>query len=131
MAADQRAKVMVYVSPDVQGFYMSRQSLEQLKVISHNFPLPGEMASQGQCASVSSVKESENIAADCGCLKRRQPPSRPDSLPMDTTPENISAIKKWLINRFSSSTFNKCTHQPLPFIKDEPMRLHVDKDAKP
>ena len=131
MAADQRAKVMVYVSPNVQGFYMSRQSLEQLKVISHNFPLPGEMATQDQCAGVLSIKESENIAADCGCLKRKQPPPRPDSLPMEVTPENVPAMKKWLINRFSSSTFNKCTHQPLPFIKDKPMRLHVDKDAHP
>ena len=130
-AADQIANVMVYVSPDVRGFYMSRQCLKQLGVISRNFPLPGEMLSRSENAGVHSFAEGGEVIADCGCLKRTKPPKRPEVLPMECIPENIPAMKNWLVNKFASSTFNRCTHQPLPFIKAEPMRFHVDKNAKP
>ena len=50
---------------------------------------------------------------------------------MPCTPDNIDRMKVWLIERYAASTFNKCTHQPLPFIKAEPIKLHVDENAKP
>lgn len=93
-AAGQIAKVMVYVSPDVKGLFLSRQCLKQLNVISPNFPLPCEMINCYDATSVSSIVESSDVTANCGCLKRTQPPSRPLALPMECTPENIPAMKK-------------------------------------
>ena len=40
-------------------------------------------------------------------------------------------MKKWLIDRFASSTFNKYPYQQLTGMTGPPMRIHVDPDAKP
>ena len=40
-------------------------------------------------------------------------------------------MKEWLVDRYAASTFNKCTHHPLPFTKTEPMKLHTDENAIP
>ena len=144
-ASDQVTHVMVYVSPDVQGMYFSKQCLKELGVISEKFPCAGEMSNisaVGQYTpdnlSHSGSGTGENVGqvcanstAVCGCLLRQSPPTRPSQLPFSCTAENIDRMKKWLIDRYAASTFNKCTHQPLPFIKAEPMKLHTDENVMP
>ena len=40
-------------------------------------------------------------------------------------------IKAWILDRYASSTFNTCKHQPLPKMKSEPLRLFVDPKVQP
>ena len=40
-------------------------------------------------------------------------------------------MKKWLLDRFKSSTFNKCTHQVLPEMKGPPLEIHLKNEATP
>ena len=40
-------------------------------------------------------------------------------------------MKAWLLGTYAASTFNKCTHKPLPFIKANTICLHVDPEATP
>ena len=40
-------------------------------------------------------------------------------------------MKEWLINRFSSFTFNTSPHQPLIGMTGPDIKLHVDPSAKP
>ena len=40
-------------------------------------------------------------------------------------------MRTWLLEYFASSTFNCCTHQPLPMMRAEPIRIHVDSNAVP
>lgn len=47
------------------------------------------------------------------------------------TTENISAMKEWLIQQYSASTINQCTHQPLPGMVDPDISLHFDVNATP
>ena len=54
---DQSTKAMVYVSPDVQGLYVSKQCLKELNVVSKHFPLPGEHS------EVSTVHENSDGAS--------------------------------------------------------------------
>ena len=148
-ASGQTTHAMVYVSPDVQGFYISKQCLTELGCLSRSFPCAGEIERLESAAIIGSeINYNDEIRAappfqaekksfqaekkaKCGCLLRKTPPQRPSVLPMPCTPANIDRMKEWLINTYAASTFNKCTHQTLPFIKAEPVKLHVDERAKP
>ena len=72
-----------------------------------------------------------NSSKTCSCPTRVKPPSRPQSLPVRCTPENIPAMKQWLLDRFASSTFNKCPHQKLPLMEGPPIKIMIDPNATP
>ena len=40
-------------------------------------------------------------------------------------------MRDWLLNRYASSTFNTCPHQPLPTMSGPPVEIHLKEDAKP
>jgi hypothetical protein len=114
---------MAYISPDTTRFYLSRNALIQLDVITRDFPRIG-------AATEASPIES-SPQASCGCPARTIPPSRPKELPFACSPENNSQMQQWLLDRFASSTFNQCTHQPLPGMTGPTISLHVDPEATP
>ena len=60
-------------------------------------------------------------------------PPLPTSLPdgLKGTKADVPALRKWLIQRYSSTTFNVCEHQPLPMMNCVPLKLHMNPDAKP
>ena len=117
--------VMVHVSESTEKFYISCQAMRELGIIPHDFPKVH--------ARVTNAATSNNEVemASCGCPKHSMPPERPDSLPFDATEENVDAMRSWLLDRFSSSTFNRCPHQPLPMMKGDPIKIHIDPDATP
>ena len=39
-------------------------------------------------------------------------------------------MKAWLLDRYSASTFNRCSHQPLPMMNCTPLRIHIDPEAE-
>ena len=47
------------------------------------------------------------------------------------TDDEVPALKEWILNYYGGSTFNVCEHQPLPMMKCEPLKLHINSDAKP
>jgi hypothetical protein len=120
--ATHSAAAMVYVSPSTQRFYLSRESLIQLGIISTDFPKVGSVAEE--CAVDGTV-------APCGCPIRAPPPPSPENLPFNCTKENIPVMRDWLIQQYTSSTFNQCKHQPLPGMSGPAIALHVDHNAKP
>jgi hypothetical protein len=40
-------------------------------------------------------------------------------------------MKNWLLNRYASSSFNKCPHQILPVMEGPPIQFDIDPAAKP
>ena len=116
------APIMAYVSPSTEKFYLSREALVQLGVITMDFPRVG-------AALESSAIEAQT--APCGCLVRSLPPKRPEKLPFPASPENCAKMKDWLGERYASSTWNHCTHQVLKGVTGPPLKLHVDPEAKP
>ena len=122
------AAAIVYISPDVNGFYMSQDVMIQLCIVPREFPAIG-----GAKATVCSNEGEEDPSSDdnCPCYPRSPPPGRPDELPMTATVENIPKMKQYLLDRYKESVFNQCTHQPTPKVKGPPMRIHVDPDATP
>ena len=130
---------MVYVSDSTDYFYLSRHAMEQLKIIGPDFPSVGSAFSQfnavlpdsppSSVLSVSSDHVPPFEKASCGCFLRAMPPPRPTDLPFEPVEENIPAMKKWLLNHFAASVFNKCTHQRMPFMDGPPLAVHIDDSA--
>ena len=56
---------------------------------------------------------------------------QPAKLPFAPTEENVANMKAWLLDRYSGSTLNRCSHQPLPMMDCVPLRLHIDPEAEP
>ena len=128
------AAVMAYVSPDANNFYLSREAMIQLRIIDESFPQVGATPSKEFSASATSM-ENESVAngslAECGCLKREPPPSRPAELPIKCSLENAEEMRQYLLNRYKASTFNKCPHQELPKMEGPPIQIHIDPNAIP
>ena len=40
-------------------------------------------------------------------------------------------MKTWLLERYTSSTFNTCPHRPLHCMVEPPIEIHVIPSAKP
>ena len=127
------AAVMAYISPDTDSFFLSKEAMVQLGIISQDFPQLGAsspMPIELNCHSVANQKPLESLQhgidsplADCGCPKRQMPPPKPEELPFPCTQENIGKMKSWLLNRYASSSFNKCPHQTLPEMEGPPIQI--------
>ena len=124
------APEMIYVTDSTDLFYLSRQGMENLKIIPTDFPSIGAAASITSSINPDIPAEAEPNNA-CECLPRTAPPPRPSELPFKPTEENSDQMKQWLLEQFASSTFNQCSHQPLPMMKGPAVKIHVDSDAIP
>ena len=131
-------KQMVYISKNTEAFYLSRSACQDLQIIGREFPKIGEFSNQTVAAGQSHSSEQktgsyEKIAfelAPCGCPKRTMPP--PIQLPpWKLSDKNREITEQFLLDRYSSSTFNVCTHQILPTMHGPPMKLMVDRNATP
>ena len=67
----------------------------------------------------------------CNCPQRTSVPERPSSLPFPPIAENNHRMKQWLLERYSSSTFNTCPHRPLPSMMGPPIEIHIDEASTP
>ena len=93
-------KAMIYVSNDVQGFYLSYSTMIDLGMLPKNFPTPGcaqidqqtDFARVGEiCGETTPPTHSpfEAPAPPCGgCRREESIPDRPSSLPFECIPEN-------------------------------------------
>ena len=123
---------VAYVTDSTSRFYLSRAALEQLGVIGPDFPKIGATGEAGVCEnSMSTDGGCRPALAECGCPSRTAPPSRPARLPMVPSLESTGNMKAWLLERYASSTFNVCPHQPLPAMAGPPMEIRVDPDIQP
>ena len=108
MAKSCQTRQIVYVTDSTDKIYLSREGCVALGLISKDFPTIGEVK------SISTSKE-------CDCPERQPPPQRPTTIPFSSTEENKDRLMQWLVDRYSSSTFNTCEHQPLPMMDVPPL----------
>ena len=128
----KEAAVIVYISPDVCSFYLSKEAMVQLGIIPVSFPQVGAVAAleQHPVTELGDNSDRQPKVALCGCFQRNKPPGKPDKLPFSCTSENVGRMKQWLLSQYADSTFNKCPHQVLPDMDGPPMRIHLDNNAK-
>ena len=110
-------KQLVYVSNTMDQAFLSREALTNLGALPPDFPA---IPARPQLFAASTE------APICSCPQRpAEPPPLPTSLPpcLNATPEDVPALKQWILDYYASSTFNTCTHQPLRMMTGEPLRL--------
>lgn len=117
------ARVMVYISPDSEAFFLSHSAQEQLKIIPTSYP------QVGAAAAVHDAKK--ELEKECDCPARAPPLGRPELLPFPATKANTPRMQQWLLDRYAASTFNKCPHQPLPVMTGPNMKIRVDESCTP
>ena len=113
---------MVYISPCTDRFFLSRNACIKLGNISRDFPRIG--------ATIESYTVHEELQT-FDCIPRTSPPDRLKELPFACILANNQKMREWLLNRYASFTFNKCTHQLLPEMTGPPLKIHIDLDAIP
>ena len=114
--------------------FLSREGCVALGLISDTFPTVGEAGAVHleDDTSHGETHEKRSCESDkCDCPRRQRPPPRPERLPFPATADNRERLQQWLIDRYKSSTFNTCQHQPLPMMDGPPLRLMVDDGATP
>ena len=124
----RETKQAVYVSERIQGLYLSESALKELGLVSGEFPHQGF---EGDLVRSQSVKSTDEKLIECECLPRMPTPTRPSNLPYEPIVENIPRMKKWLLDKFKSSAFNTCAHQPLQTMTGEPVKVQFKEEAKP
>jgi len=131
---------MIYVSKDVKSLYLSYDTMLDLGILNRNFPQIGMFQDKEQSSiqnsdiSMSSgmiCGATKDDGGICDCPKRTPVPDKPDEFPFPCTPENNSKMKAWLLDRYKSSTFNRCPHQLLPSMTGPPVEIHIKDDVKP
>ena len=120
----QETKQTVYVSRNVSGLYLSESALKDLGVICDEFP-------HVATTRAASVQELTDVEEQCECAPRTTTPERPGEIPFAATPENIPRLKEWLLQAFSSSAFNTCTHQPLQMMTGSPAGIKFKQGTEP
>ena len=131
---------MVYITDRSGPFFLSRAACTDLGIISDHFPKIGEaitlptdtsaVSSQNSQPAENLIMPSENTIAPCGCLRRTAPPPFPQPL-VPVNEQNRLALEKFLLETYSSSTFNTCPHQPIPQMSGPPMKLMIRPDVVP
>ncbi|MCG7876793.1 MAG: hypothetical protein N0C90_10735, partial [Candidatus Thiodiazotropha endolucinida] len=122
-------RLLCYVSNVMEKAFLCREALVSLGIIAKDFPKAIAITSPDVTASMDSCEE-----VTCSCPRRQQePPPMPTMLPngLSATEDNVEALKQWLLDYYGATTFNVGEHQPLPLMKCEPLRLHVDPTAVP
>ena len=120
----RETRQFVYITPTTDAMYLSRDACRDLGMIDAAFPAVG-------LASVSADGDNTDESCTCSCPRRQTPPPKPTELPMPATEENIDALRQWLADYYSKSTFNTCEHQPLTAMDGPPLRIMIRPDAEP
>ena len=102
-----------------------------LGVITNEFPQIGTEEHLEVNGNSTTLQHSVTTPKTCSCLTRTLPPGRPTTLPFECTQENVPKMKQWLVDRYASSTFNRCPHQKLPLMDGPPIKIMVDPNATP
>ena len=121
---ERTTRQMVYVTSNPMGLYLSEKALSDLGLIDSKFPRVHE--SKSAAIKTDTIKEH-----DCECIPREPSPEPPEQIPYPATEDNKVKLKSWLIERFKSSAFNTCEHQPLKEMTGEPMKIHFKEKYTP
>ena len=109
---DKMADQIIYFAKNAKRFFLSRQTCVDLGVVPSTFPFPPtEKLCEKRVALVESI---------------RTVPKRPNAIPFTPCIENIPKLRKFLIDSFCDSTFNKS--KPFPKLSTPPAHIHLKPD---
>ena len=121
---DKQTVQALYITKELTSLFISRTCLLELGCLPQSWPYP--QVQPEKCAA-----NTAELLAPCGCPVRTETPKPPTELPFPATDANGPRLKEWLLNYYSSSTFNTCPHQKLPCMAGPPLKLAIKPDATP
>ena len=129
-------KQLCYIAEGIDCLFLSKQACKELGIIGENFPTigdhPKESHKSPNLASMTGDNSERVESRPCDCPTRTLPPPAPTTLPFPASEENREKLGSWIKEKYSSSAFNQCSHQPLPLIRSTPpLQLHVDPRPSP
>jgi hypothetical protein len=94
---------IVYVTPDSDKIFLSREACSSLGLISRELPTIGSAASTTTNEQPDTKPHTPTIApCNCPCDKnhRQKPPTKPQTLPFPATAPNRGDLQTWLLNHY-------------------------------
>ena len=130
---EPRETQITYITDNSDKLFLSREACISLDMITARFPTVGEVISHScpQLSYAGSTDETDIDTRLCGYPRRQKPPPVPTKFPYAAHGENRSKLQEYLLDYYSSSTFNSCEHQLLSMMQGPPLGLMVDPDAAP
>ena len=114
----------IYISEKLSGVLLGSELLIDLKIIYPTFPFSANV-------NIKQVDDTVRAAtSECGCPLRTNAPL-PPALPCEPTEENVQFLKEFIMKHYESSSFNTCSHQPLPLVHGPPIHFKVNPKIKP
>ena len=140
--AVRHSRQLAYVSRHVSVPYLSPSACMDLGLVPATFPEVGSADTSDlahlQVISSPTTQTCSNTGVPgqndtlCQCPVRALPPASQPHLPCAPTTANLPVLKKYILDRYSSSAFNCCEKQPLPMMDGcPPLRIFVEDDATP
>ena len=121
-----RTKQMLHFVSELKNLFLSKRCLADLNIISPTFPQPNPPTEN---VTVASLDQDED-KAPCGCKIRTVAPD-PPPIPYEPIEDNVDKIKEFIVQYYSSSTMNMCSHQKLPEIAGPPLSFKLKDGASP
>ena len=113
----QRTKQLLHIVSELRSLFISKTCLTEFGAISRTFTLPTP------CEEVSSLGPADaGCLAPCGCLTLAEVPD-PLLMPDTVGEVNIPILQKHILDHYTSSTFNMCSHQQLPTVTGPPLHF--------
>ena len=112
----------LYICEQVDRIYFSKQGCIDTNIIPASFPYPMKEDSQH-------VRALDQTECKPEPTKRENPPPRPATLPYPPKPENIKKLQNYIVDKFSSTTFNNAA--PFPQMATVPAHIHLKQNAIP
>ena len=129
VAAGRTSKQIVYIGSDTKRLILSKKAVRDLGAAPPNFPMADTFTTRTDSKTKHSVQGSAK--SKCGCLARGEVPPMPKVMPLPATDENVASLKEWILQRYASSAFNVCEHQPIPEMAGPPLDIKLDDGAEP
>ena len=122
---ERKSTQVIYIAKEVKDMYISRRTLQELGSLPTTWPYP-TVGMQETCSA-----NDQDALAPCGCSVRSITPAPPNSppFPIVETEECREKLQDWLLNHYSSSTFNCCPHQKSPGMTGPPVKLAIKPDG--
>ena len=127
---EKSTRQMVYVTHKTDKLFLSGEACIDLGIIPNKFPTMDEAERTNPVNSIGATDTSPP-QQECQCPKQTKPPPIATSLPYPATEANRQKLQQYLLDYYSSSTFNICEHQTLPLMESPPMRVMTDPHANP
>ena len=124
------ARQLLHIVSELSALFISKSCLQELRIISDSFPLPEQLGDTVDALSTTGSRPPPPSAAPCGCPSRTTAPD-PPVLNFPATEENIPKLRDLLVQHYSTSTMNMCSHQPLPKMTGPPLKFSLKPDAIP